>query len=303
MDLDPGGPGVTAGIKIHVQWDLTGGRFVAALDAGRTADNRSSLLDTPLPAGSLVLRDLGYFDLDRFTQFNADNISWISRAKVNLVFTIDGQRHKLVDWLAGQRGDVVDRPILLSDQLVPCRLVAQRVPASIAQKRHRATVRKWRKKYRCAPGERQLTACEWTMYVTNLPAASYDATAVHTMYRVRWQIELLFKLWKSHAHLDTHRSDDPVRQLIELFARLLGVVLQHWVLVTTGWQHGRLSVVKAARAIREFVPVLLSAWRDRRALAAALEHLSRRVALCRLATRRKCPGTHQTLELQEKALS
>ena len=214
-----GGPGVTAAMKVHVQWDLTVGRFVAALGPARGADNLSPVLDAPLPAGSLVLRDLGYFDLDRFAQFNADNISWISRAKVNLVFTLDGQRHKLVDWLARQRGDLIDRPILLSDQGVPCRLVARRVPASVAHRRRRATVRKWRKKYRSAPNARQLASCEWTMYVTNLPAASFDAAAVHTMYRVRWQIELLFKLWKSHAHLDAHRSDDPVRQLIELFAR------------------------------------------------------------------------------------
>ena len=80
-----GGAPAAAAMKIHVQWDVAGGHFVAALDAARSADNRSPLLDTPLPAGSLVLRDLGYFDLDRFARFNADNIFWLSRAKTNLV--------------------------------------------------------------------------------------------------------------------------------------------------------------------------------------------------------------------------
>jgi Transposase DDE domain len=298
-----GSHGVTAAMKLHVQWDLTSGRFVAAVDAARTADNRSTILDTPLPAGSLVLRDLGYFDLDRFAKFNADNISWISRTKANLVFTIDGQRHKLVDWLARQRGDLIDQTIKLGDQLVACRLVACRVPASVARKRQQAKIRKSRKKYGRVPSVRQLTACAWTIYVTNLVAESFDAAAIHTMYRVRWQIELLFKLWKSHAHLGRHRSEDPVRQLIELFSRLLGVVLQHWVLITTGWPQGRLSVVKAARVLREFVPVLLSVWRDRKALASALERLSKRITRCRLTTRRRCPGTHQTLEIQERSLS
>lgn len=292
-----------AAMTIHVQWDLTSGRFVAALDAARTSDNGSPIADAPVPTGSLVLRDLGYFDLDRFTRFNADGVRWISRAKVNLVFTIDGRRHKLVDWLTRQRGRLIDRSILLCDQQVPCRLVARRVPAAVARTRRQAAIRKSRKKYGCAPNRRQLAACEWTIYVTNLPAEAFDADAIHTMYRVRWQIELLFKLWKSHAHLDTHRSADPVRQLIELFARLLGVVLGHWVVVTTGWQHGRLSLVKAARVVREFVPVLLAVWRDPAAVAMALERLSRRVAACRLNTRRKCPGTYQTLENQESLQS
>jgi hypothetical protein len=295
--------GDAAAMKIHVQWDITGGRLIAALDASRNADNGSTILDTPLPAGSLVLRDLGYFDLDRFVAFNAANISWISRAKANLVIFIDGQRLKLVDWLARQPDDLIDCPIQLSDQRVPCRLVARRVPASVARQRHEAAQRKSRKKYGRAPSARQLQACAWTMYVTNLPTAPFDAAAVHTMYRVRWQIELLFKLWKSHAHLDEHRSDDPIRQLIELFARLLGVILQHWVVVTTGWQHGRLSLVKAARVIRAFVPVLLTVWRQTEALTTALEGLAVRIGKCRLTTRKKCPGTHQTLEIEQKRLS
>lgn len=305
-DQYPSGGGTRGGaaaMKIHVQWDITGGRLIAALDAARNADNGSTVLDAPLPAGSLVLRDLGYFDLDRFAAFNAANIAWISRAKANLVVFIDGQRLKLVDWLARQGDDLIDRPIQLCDQRVPCRLVARRVPDDVARRRHLSARKKSRKKYGCAPSARQLQACAWTMYVTNLPAAPFDAAAVHTMYRVRWQIELLFKLWKSHAHLDAHRSEDPVRQLIELFARLLGVLLQHWVLVTTGWQHSRLSMVKAAQVIRECVPVLLAVWRQTEALTTALQALAVRVGKCRLTTRKKCPGTHQTLEIEQKRLS
>ena len=305
-DEYPSGGGASeapAAMKIHVQWDLISGQFVAAIADARASDNGSPIADAPLPAGSLVLRDLGYFDLDRFTRFNAGGVRWISRAKVNLVFTADGRRHKLVDWLTRQRGRRIDRPILLGDQQVSCRLVACRVPAAVARQRRAAAIRKSHKKYGCAPNRRQLAACEWTMYVTNLPAEAFDAAAIHTIYRVRWQVELLFKLWKSHAHLATHRSADPVRQMIELFARLLGVLLQHWVVVTTGWQYARLSVVKAARLVREFVPVLLSVWRDRVALAMALEGLSRRIALCRLTTRRKYPGTYQTLESQENLQS
>jgi len=303
-DQYPGGGGAPgeAAVKVHVQWDLASGRLVAELGAARHSDNGSGILDDPLPAGSLVLRDLGYFDLDRFAAFNAAGISWLSRAKANLVVFIDGQRHKLVDWLATQPGDLIDRPVELCDQRMPCRLVARRVPAEVARRRQAAARRKARKKYGYGPNGRLLRACEWTMYVTNL-AATFDATALHTVYRVRWQIELLFKLWKSHAHLAAHRSDDPTRQLIELFARLLGVVLQHWVLVTTGWQHGRLSLVKAARVIRAFVPVVLSVWRRPRAIAAALDRLTERIGRCRLTTRKKCPGTHQTLEIEQKRLT
>ena len=37
--------------------------------------------------------------------------------------------------------------------------------------------------------------------MTNLPLARYAAATVGQVYRLRWQLELLFKEWKSHANL------------------------------------------------------------------------------------------------------
>ena len=45
-------------------------------------------------------------------------------------------------------------------------------------------------------------------------------TEVLVLLRARWQIELLFKLWKSHGHIDESRSAQPWRVLTEVFAKL-----------------------------------------------------------------------------------
>ena len=42
---------------------------------------------------------------------------------------------------------------------------------------------------------------QFVYLATKLPARRYDATTVSQIYRLRWQIELLFKEWKSHANL------------------------------------------------------------------------------------------------------
>lgn len=48
----------------------------------------------------------------------------------------------------------------------------------------------------------------WTWLLTNLPAA-FTAEAVGQLYRLRWQIELLFKDWKSYANLHALQSEQP----------------------------------------------------------------------------------------------
>ena len=60
------------------------------------------------------------------------------------------------------------------------------------------------------------------------PADQLCVDDVLQLARVRWQIELLFKLWKSHGQLDKSRSDNPWRVLCELYAKLIAMLIQHW---------------------------------------------------------------------------
>lgn len=290
-----GGDASPAALKLQVQWDLLGGGLALALEPGRQPDSATAMLDRPIPAGALVLRDLAYFHLDRFAQYTADGIHWISRALTQLVIHVDGGPRDFIEWLSRQTADRIDRPVVVGQSRLACRLVAFRLPPDVAAKRRAAAIQAARRRGH-TPTARRLAACDWSTYLTNLPAESFDAATIHTLYRVRWQIELLFKLWKSHHHLARHRSDDPVKQLVELSARLLAVLVQHWLLLATGWQEPRLSFMKAARCVRDRVAGLLETLTDGPALAAALGVVSRHVVRCQLTPRRKKPNTVQTLQ-------
>lgn len=291
-----------AAVKFQVRLDLTTGRLAGPFpQPGRAADHSSPLQDgDDLPAGALRLADLGYFDLDTFERLGRRQVWWLSRWQPGTaVFDAAGRELALADWLGRQprRARVVDVPVTLGNaKRLASRLVALRVPAAVAAKRRQRLRQKASKKGRPASAA-QLALCAWSVYVTNLPVATADAAAVSVLARARWQIELLFKLWKSDAHLDESRSRQPWRVLCEVWAKMIAVVVQHWLLVASCWREPGRSLRKAAKAVRRHALAVASALRERAAVCRALAVIGDCLqAAARIAKRRGKPNTHQTLQ-------
>jgi len=288
-----------AALKVQVRWELQQGTLAAvALHAGRTADRTAGGQLPDLPPGALSLSDLGYFNLERLRTADAQGSFWLSRlpAGTRLV-TADEQCWVTSEWLKTQpAATCVDTPLRVgaADQ-VPCRLLAVRVPLAVAQARRRRL--KIEARRRGQPVSREgLALAEWTIYITNVPAAQLSLTEAGVLARVRWQIELLFKLWKSHGQIDDWRSAKPWHILCEVYAKLLGQIVQHWLILIGCWDCPDRSLVKAAQTIRKFALALASTFADRAALGQTLEHVQRCLAhIGRLNKRRADPSTFQRL--------
>jgi hypothetical protein len=61
--------------------------------------------------------------------------------------------------------------------------------------------------------------------VTNAPQELLSTNVVGTIYKVRWQIELVFKLAKSDAKLEQTKGQKAERVICELYAKLIGLLL------------------------------------------------------------------------------
>ena len=114
--------------------------------------------------------------------------------------------------------------------------------------------------------------------------------------RVRWQIELLFKLWKSHGQVDEWRTANPERILCEIYAKLLALVCQHWRIAACGWSDPERSLFKAAQVIRSSVVELAGARASTAHLLTVLKTIERVLKrFARLNKRRASPATAQRL--------
>ncbi|MCB8927982.1 MAG: hypothetical protein H6652_20400, partial [Ardenticatenaceae bacterium] len=66
----------------------------------------------------------------------------------------------------------------------------------------------------------------------------------------------------AHGHIDKSRSKKPWRILCELYAKLIGMVIQHWAFLLGNWRFPNRSFVKASATVRRHVINLAAAISD-----------------------------------------
>jgi hypothetical protein len=186
--------------------------------------------------------------------------------------------------------------LLGAAQRLPGRLVALPVPPEVAARRRQRAYQKAQKNG-LNPRAEHLEWCDWTLFVTNSDAELLAWQEVMVLYRSRWQIELLFKLWKLNNRLAAHAEhESAIWQMAEFWAKLIAVIVQHWLLLTTTWFDHRRSLRRAAAVLRDWMPLLIDALADRPRLIDTLTRMQADVAArARFNLRRKKPSWFQLL--------
>ncbi len=249
--------------------NLTTGEMIWQQRAEKRHENHFALTHAPLPVGSLRLADLGFFHLDSFAQLSQEGVYWLTRYKSRTtLYTLDGQPLDIQALL--QAGDV-DCAVLVGQQRLAARLVAHPVPTYVTQKRQRKHLHKaQRKQKKVSPSVLSLSG--WTIFLTSIPDLDFDE--VEALARARWQIERVFKLWKSFFRLPHALSDRPIRLMCLFWAKLLVILIAHWMMTLDPRSFPERSLWLTAQVIQSFAFSLFD----------ALAHLSR---ICQVLRRFK----------------
>ena len=291
-----------AQVKAHVRFDLlTGQLYGPCLTDGRVPDSCSPFKDEPLPAGSLYVADLGYFDLTWLRNLSRRQHRckryFLTRLKQKIVLlTRSKHRIQLRGVLPQQVGHVVEMGVLVGAQArIPARLLMLRVSKEVAQQRREELEQEAKDKGQQVSQE-QWDLAEWTLVITNVPRRLLSTQEMLIVLRLRWQIELLFKRWKSEGKVDEWRSKSSWRIVCEVYGKLIGLVIQHWVVVLGSWHDPHRSLLKAGRVVCDAAQRLLAALAGEARLESVLLCLKRQMRTgCRMDTRRAHPNTSQLL--------
>jgi hypothetical protein len=289
--------GGQAALKTTVSLELCQGRLDGpVVTAGRTQDRASPLQHATVPTGAVRLADLGFWSLEVFRRIAVGGGYWLSRLNLQVVVaTADGARLDLPTWLPKQEARV-DLPVRIgAGARLEGRLLGVRVPQAVADERRRKLHAAAQREGKTPPAAR-LALADWTLLVTNVPAAKLSVAEALVLARARWQIELLFKLWKSHGKVDESRSRDKWRVLCEVYAKLTAMVVQHWILLVGCWVFADRSLTEAAKTVRREATCLVGAIRSHARLVEALSAVRRCLAAgCQIDRRTRKPSTFQLL--------
>lgn len=147
----------------------------------------------------------------------------------------------------------------------------------------------------------------WTLFVTNAPETLMNLQHVYDFYRMRWQIELIFKLWKSYGGLNSILAWRKERVLTELYAKLIGIVLLHFLLAPLRipdevWAKREVSNVRFHQILARFARSFKQALASLMALAKTLDEFVLHVQRFALKQkRRQQPNAYS--QLAQLALS
>jgi len=251
---------LAAAVKATLRIDLKGGQWQGpSLQDGRRHEASSPVSTLPMVRGSLWLADLGYWSLLRMKTLIKQGVYFCLRVKLLTVFWYESQRtdvQTLIKGLPPETKQAEWRVHVGASQAVKdVRLLVQRVPETV-QKQREERIREYARKHSKPVNDLALQVAGWNMVVTNLPVSLVSLEQAFVLLKARWQIELVFKLWKQEALVDEWTSQNPWRILCEVYAKLLAMVVQHWLMLLTCEDDPNASWLGVAEILREQVPLL-----------------------------------------------
>ena len=295
-----------ASMKIQLSYEYRSGQIEALeVREGCDPDQKSQLPQELSVAGDLVIVDLGYFTQDRFAQLDAADVYFLSRLQSQVGLYESAESNQSIDILecvkklpeqinAGERIMYLGRKAK-----VQVRVVYYRVPRKIAEERRRKA-KKAAKERQKSCSQRSLDLLDWAFFITNAPDIFLNLEQVAEVYRVRWQIEIIFKVWKSEMDWDFIGKWRVERILAQFYGRCLALLVFHNLVGkyqdAEDWE---ISWQQAYRVLKRQVNRLITiVRRDFWGILTFLRDLDRDFRrFARKSKRRKDPSTFDRLKL------
>lgn len=187
-----------AAIKWHACFDLLSGRMTWFGITAASVHDRKCFPDIQSLAGKLIIFDLGYWDYRLLMTIEAAKGFFLSRVKSNAVIWITEVIHGLSTAAVGSKLSA---------------LTFKRKRKAIIELLGEIVHKGQAKVYRVI-GFWNPIEKKYHWYLTNLSVAAYP---LYPLYRLRWQIELIFKASKRSFNLDkrlTSNNDNIIESLM-----------------------------------------------------------------------------------------
>jgi hypothetical protein len=224
-----------AGIGIQYELDLKNGKSLELdiTDAIWSDSKDAQEKVENIESSDLILRDLGYFTIKVLKEIIERKAFLISRLQTKvMVYEQNNQQlsfSKLYNLMSENKICHLQKQVMIGKtDKIPVRLIIDIVPEKVYQQRLKK-IEKFNRKKGYQTTEDYKARSRFNLMITNIPENELADEKVYLLYKLRWQIELIFKTWKSTCGIDKLQPMKYHRFLCTLYAKLILVLINNQI--------------------------------------------------------------------------
>jgi len=233
-----GGDASKASIRIQFEYDIRSGSIVdLSLNAFNDQDAANSVETIVMvKSGDLIIRDLAYMHTDVLMKIAITiNAFFLCRLSPSISVTEKkGDEYIFLNFkellllMRRRKISVLEKTVYISEKRFKVNLIIYLLPDQIIEKRLRNKIAKNCKKGKNMLSDEYRARAQFNLMITNTDSTLLNPQLAYTLYKIRWQIELIFKIWKSIANIHEVKKVKKHRLECYIYAKLIFIIM--------GWQ-------------------------------------------------------------------
>jgi hypothetical protein len=235
--------------------------------------------------GDLIIRDLGYIAIDILRKIDTVKAFFLNRIKpATGIYERKSDTYIPISLKSITRHLKKTGKVYLEKELyigrrkyLPCRVIFMLVPDDKRIERKKRQLKKSARRG-SKPDLRVIDNIDLNIFITNVPADVIPATEIYNVYKLRWQIELVFKTWKQVCKINHIKSVKPDRVESIIYAQLLWITV-NWCIVSAfinlffSLGKGILSIYKSFKTMKLISNQFRFTIRDKNKLGKVIERI------------------------------
>ena len=221
-------------MNIQYEYDLLSGNWSCLEFTKATRNDQADSRETldSIEEGDLHIRDLGYVTMPFLEGVVKRDAYFLNRLPTSINVYLDkNEGHIPIDWSSlddefkNKKLRQMEFNVILSKKYkLKSRMVMMPVPDEVYQKRIRNAT-KHAKSKGCQLTNAYKIKARYNIFITNVPHDRMSAQDIIQVYRLRWQIELVFKAWKSGLSVDKTKKVKKERFECQMIAKIIWALI------------------------------------------------------------------------------
>ena len=236
-----GGSASDASTCIQFEFDLKAGTTIdLKITPGNVPDSKDAILEKDnIKEGDLIIRDLGYYALEVLKSIQDSKAFYLSKLNTqtkayekldnNLV---EINFENIYQYMQKNNLTRIEKTVFIGKKtLLETRLIIELVPNEIYESRI-CKINSFNKKKGRTTTANYKCRSRFNLFITNADTSKLNTENALLTYRMRWQVELMFKVWKSTFWIHNVHKMKYERLMCQLLSKLL-LIMVNWEIIYT----------------------------------------------------------------------